>query len=138
MQKTFIMVVTRRKTNKPRSIILQVRSLSYTTVRYSSHVVSVSGIVVAAWPCGQIVMLNELFGSESKSQVYASIYSFFYNNRSETEDISKYYSIQNNLFRTKTPDCFHVWHSIVGKFKTCTYSVESKIEVASIIVYDNM
>ena len=62
--------------------------------------VHVSGIVVAAWPCGQIVMLNELFGSESKSQVYASIiilYSFFYNNQSETEDVSKY-AMSNNSY----------------------------------------
>lgn len=103
------MVVTLKKINKPRSIILQVYTSfiyitlyfsnvhNYTTVRYSSHVVYVPGIVVAAWPCGQIVMLNELFGSESKSQVYASIYSLFYNNRSETDDISKY-AISNAYF----------------------------------------
>ncbi len=33
------------------------------------------GILMGAWPCGTIVMLGELYGSESMSQVYGQIHS---------------------------------------------------------------
>ena len=32
--------------------------------------------MVGAWPCGTVVMIGELFGAESKSQVYGIIDTF--------------------------------------------------------------
>ena len=43
------------------------------------------GIVVGAWPCGTIVMLGELFGAESKAQVYGTIHE----NKDATQGLSK-------------------------------------------------
>ena len=34
------------------------------------------GILAAAWPCGVIVMISELFRSESISQVYGNLHQF--------------------------------------------------------------
>lgn len=36
-----------------------------------------TGIMLGAWPCGTIVLLGELFGAESNSQVYALLHTFF-------------------------------------------------------------
>ena len=41
------------------------------------------------WPCGVITILDELFKSESKSQVYGCLHGFFHNNPS-TANIGKY------------------------------------------------
>ena len=34
-----------------------------------------TGIMLGAWPCGIIVLLGELFGTESHSQVYALLHT---------------------------------------------------------------
>ena len=47
--------------------------------------------MLGAWPCGTIVFLGELFGSESKSQVYAFLHAFLQQNENSTKDISKHY-----------------------------------------------
>ena len=47
------------------------------------------GIVVGAWPCGTIVMLGELFGAESKAQVYGTIHAFLHENKNATQGLSK-------------------------------------------------
>ena len=41
------------------------------------------------WPCGVITLLDELYISESKSQVYGAIHSFFLNNENSMSDLSK-------------------------------------------------
>ena len=33
-----------------------------------------AGILVGVWPCGIITMLGELFGAESKGQVYGYLH----------------------------------------------------------------
>ncbi len=45
----------------------------------------VIGILVEAWPSGTIAMINELYGAESKSQVYGAVHTFIYEN-SEIEE----------------------------------------------------
>lgn len=36
----------------------------------------ITGILAGMWPCGVITWLNELFVSESKSQVYGQLHDF--------------------------------------------------------------
>ena len=55
------------------------------------------GIVVGAWPCGKIAMINELFGAESKAQVYGSIHSFLYENPSATKELRTYMYVHDCL-----------------------------------------
>ena len=38
------------------------------------------GIVVGTWPRGTVVMVCELFGAESKAQVYGNIHTFLQEN----------------------------------------------------------
>ena len=47
--------------------------------------------MVGAWPCGTIVMLGELFGAESKAQVYGTIHAFLHENKDATQGLSKSY-----------------------------------------------
>ena len=42
------------------------------------------GILAGAWPCGTIALVAELFGSESKSQVYGSLHTFVQENHAAT------------------------------------------------------
>ena len=42
-------------------------------------------IMLGAWPCGIIVLLGELFGAESNSQVYALLHTFLLKNDSSTK-----------------------------------------------------
>lgn len=46
-----------------------------------------TGIMLGAWPCGTIVLLGELFGAESISQVYALLHTFLLKNGTSTENI---------------------------------------------------
>ena len=46
------------------------------------------GIVVGAWPCGTIVMLGEVFGAESKAQVYGTIHAL-HQNKNATQGLGK-------------------------------------------------
>jgi hypothetical protein len=46
-----------------------------------------TGILAGIWPCGTICLLSELFGSESKQQVYAMLHTFLCENK--TADLSK-------------------------------------------------
>ena len=43
--------------------------------------------MLGAWPCGTIVLLGELFGAESISQVYALLHTFLLKNGTSTESI---------------------------------------------------
>ena len=36
-----------------------------------------TGILAAAWPCGIIVLISEIFRSGSISQVYGNVHQFF-------------------------------------------------------------
>ena len=46
--------------------------------------------MLGAWPCGIIVLLGELFGAESNSQVYALLHTFLLKNSSTTKDTRKF------------------------------------------------
>ena len=35
---------------------------------------------MGTWPCGMVVMVGELFGAESKAQVYGNIHTFLQEN----------------------------------------------------------
>ena len=48
-----------------------------------------AGVVVGAWPCGTVVLLSELFGAESKSQVYGTLHTFLQENEDATSQIRK-------------------------------------------------
>ena len=39
-----------------------------------------TGILAAAWPCGTIILISELFRSESISQVYGNLHQYFNDN----------------------------------------------------------
>ena len=54
------------------------------------------GVLAGIWPCGIITLLNELYISESKSQVYGAIHSFFQSNEDSMTDLSKILS--NDIF----------------------------------------
>lgn len=45
------------------------------------------GLLAGIWPCGTITMIDELFLSESLSQVYGCLHGFFYKNPMTTESI---------------------------------------------------
>ena len=45
---------------------------------------------MGAWPCGTVVMIGELFGAESKSQVCGIIHTFFHENKEATSHICKF------------------------------------------------
>ena len=47
------------------------------------------GVIMGAWPCGIIILLGELFGAESISQVYAFVHTFLQMNSNSTNDIGK-------------------------------------------------
>ena len=47
------------------------------------------GIIAGIWPCGIITFLGEMFGSESKRQVYRMLHAFLDVNQESTSDISK-------------------------------------------------
>ena len=44
---------------------------------------------MGAWPCGTIVMVGELYGAESKSQVYGTIHIFLQDNQEATKELGK-------------------------------------------------
>ena len=46
--------------------------------------------MLGARPCGIIVLLGELFGAESNSQVYAMLHTFLLKNSSTTKDTRKF------------------------------------------------
>ena len=48
------------------------------------------GILAGMQPCGTIVLLGELFGSESVSQVYGNIHTFFNENVQARKKLSEY------------------------------------------------
>lgn len=45
---------------------------------------------MGAWPCGTVVMLGELFGSESLSQVYGQIHTLLQENSKQFMDLRKF------------------------------------------------
>ena len=49
------------------------------------------GIVVGAWPCGTVVMIGELFGAESKPQVYGNIHTLLQENEANTSALGKFF-----------------------------------------------
>ncbi len=89
---------TQRRTNNAPNIILQVfcTELIALHIRYIVaihlyiYIYDSVGIVVGAWPCGTVTMVGELYGAESKSQVYGSIHTFLQENHPAAENLGKY------------------------------------------------
>ena len=50
------------------------------------YIGTVAGIL---WPCGIITFLGEIFGSESKAQVYGMLHGFLCGNQDSTADLRK-------------------------------------------------
>ena len=46
--------------------------------------------MLGAWPCGIIILLGELFGAESNSQVYVLLHNFLMKNSISTEETRKF------------------------------------------------
>lgn len=46
-----------------------------------------AGILVGAWPCGTINMVAELYGAESKPQVYGALHTFLQENKEEMANL---------------------------------------------------
>ena len=53
--------------------------------------------MLGAWPCGIIILLGELFGAESNSQVYALLHTFLLKNSSTTKDTRKFAVVYINV-----------------------------------------
>lgn len=47
------------------------------------------GIVAGAWPCGIITLLAELYGTESKAQVYGALHTFLQENPDATSELRR-------------------------------------------------
>ena len=59
-------------------------------IRYVATTVTLAH--AGAWPCGTIalvLLVAELFGSESKSQVYGSLHTFVQENHEASSDLCK-------------------------------------------------
>ena len=56
---------------------------------YNKYNIILVGILAGAWPCGTIALVAELFGSESKSQVYGSLHTFVQENHEAISDLCK-------------------------------------------------
>ncbi len=48
-----------------------------------------AGILAGVWPCGTIMLLAELYISESKSQVYGNVHGLLHEHPMNTASISK-------------------------------------------------
>jgi hypothetical protein len=46
-----------------------------------------TGVAAGAWSCGIVVLLGELFGCESKSQVYGMLHTFIQENEESTSQL---------------------------------------------------
>lgn len=51
------------------------------------HIYFSLGILAGAYPSGTVVMIGELYGAESKSQVYGHLHTFLQENEAETKSI---------------------------------------------------
>jgi hypothetical protein len=60
-----------------------------------------AGVLVFEKPCGIVIGVRELFGSESKSQVYGHLHSLFYNGKLEDVGTEKVkFIFWNKLYLT--------------------------------------
>ena len=50
-----------------------------------------TGIVAGVWPCGTITMLAELYGAETKAQVYETLHTFLQQNKDSTNELRELY-----------------------------------------------
>ena len=49
------------------------------------------GLLAGIWPCGTITLIDELFTSESISQVYGCLHGFIHTNSTNTESIGMHH-----------------------------------------------
>ena len=53
------------------------------------QIIPMLGILAASWPCGIMLFVSELFGSESISQVYLSLHQYFDEYKDVLDELSK-------------------------------------------------
>ena len=53
--------------------------------------------MAGVWPCGTITILGELFGAESKAQVYGHLHAYLFDNESLTAILSKILILQTAM-----------------------------------------
>ena len=66
---------------------INIKLLCRTTYMY----IHTTGVAAGAWSCGIVVLLGELFGCESKSQVYGMLHTFIQENEESTSQLHKLY-----------------------------------------------
>lgn len=57
---------------------------------------------MGAWPCGKIVMLGELYGSESLSQVYGQIHTLLQEHTQQLHGLRKWLVVSKILYFSHT------------------------------------
>ena len=58
---------------------------------------------MGTWPCGMVVMVGELFGAESKVQVYGNIHTFLQENSDAMTQLDIYICTKKwNCLGTRT------------------------------------
>ena len=57
-----------------------------------NHVL-IAGILAGIHPCGVITMIGELFGAESKGQVYGHLHSYLHDNEISTKNLGDHTQI---------------------------------------------
>ena len=55
----------------------------------SIKIIPMLGILAASWPCGIMLFVSELFGSESISQVYLSLHQYFNEYKDVLDELRK-------------------------------------------------
>lgn len=89
MDKADVLEILHCNTEKDKHVRLNYHTAGMFSVFLVSVMISITGILAGIWPCGVITLLDELYISESKSQVYGAIHSFFLNNDDAMADLSK-------------------------------------------------
>ena len=69
---------------------------------------------MGVYPCGTITMVGELYGAESKQQVYGHLHSYFFDNGDTTSSISKIctHSSSSSIIRSHTLNFSQTLHVI--------------------------
>ena len=67
-----------------------VYSLNMCMYAFDYICVYIIGLLAGMWPCGTITLIDELFTSESISQVYGCLHGFIHTNSTNTENIGIY------------------------------------------------
>lgn len=69
-------------------VYITIITCSYTHIATFLFLFISTGILVGMWPCGIVVLMQELFTAESKSQVYAALHELLSNYPSICQSLS--------------------------------------------------